>query len=42
LDPDSKDVLVVLHVDTDGDVSGLVAHVRAVMDLDHKSVQIDH
>ena len=42
LHPDPQDVLDAVHVDADGEVSGLVADVGAVADLDHKRVEIDH
>src|SRR5699024_7246604 len=42
LDPDAQDVLDAVHVDPDGDVSGLVAHVRPVADLDPDRIEVDH
>jgi hypothetical protein len=42
LDPDAEDVLDPVHVDPDGDVRGPVGHVRAVADLDHDRVQVEH
>jgi hypothetical protein len=41
LDPDPQHVLDAVHVDADGDVGGLVDHVRPVADLDHQRVQVD-
>ena len=42
LDPDPQHVLDAVHVDADGDVRGLVAHVRAVADLHDQRVEVDH
>ena len=42
LDPDPEDVFDAVDVDPDRDVGGLVQHVRAVADLDHQRVEIDH
>src|ERR1700709_119497 len=41
LDPDSQDVAEAVYIDADGDVSGLVADLMTVANLDHQRVQID-
>src|SRR5690606_26075412 len=42
LDPDAQDVLDPGHIDAHGDVSGLVAGVAAVFDLDDDRVEVYH
>lgn len=42
LQPDAQHVLDALHVDADGEMGGLVAHVPAVTDLDDDRVEEDH
>src|SRR5690606_6044111 len=42
LDPDAQDMLDPVHVDADGDVRGLVAHMPAIADLHDQRVEVDH
>jgi hypothetical protein len=41
LDPDAQDVTDTVDVDADGNVSGLVADLMTVANLDHQGVEVD-